>query len=122
MRDARAAPLKLGWIAELFSAFGPVSVRRMFSGAGIFCEGRMIAIAVDGVVYLKADTRTIPDFEREGLGPFAYRTRNGTRTLGSYWRIPDRLYDDPDALAVWATQAMRAARRSERLPRASRVR
>jgi DNA transformation protein and related proteins len=59
-------------IVELFAAFGPVTVRRMFGGAGIYAEGAMFAIVADGMIYLKADGRTIPDFEREGLKPFTY--------------------------------------------------
>ena len=31
-------------IRELFAEFGPVDVRRMFGGAGVFVEGRMIAL------------------------------------------------------------------------------
>jgi DNA transformation protein len=30
----------------------------------------------------------------------------------SYRRMPDRLYDDPDELAVWARAAVEAAQRS----------
>jgi DNA transformation protein len=70
-----------------------------------------------GVIFLKADDHTVPQFEREGLGPFSYRTKNGTRTLNSYWRMPERLYDDPDELADWARQAMEAARRTSAKPR-----
>jgi DNA transformation protein and related proteins len=99
-------------IAELFSGFGPVTVRRMFSGAGVFADGLMIALAVKGVIFLKADARTIPQFEREGLSPFSYKTKDGTRTLNSYWRMPERLYDEPDELAGWAGAAMEAARRA----------
>ena len=100
-------------IAELFAAFGVVSVRRMFSGAGIFADGLMIGLVVRGVIFLKADAQSIPAFENEGLGPFSYRTKEGTRSLMSYWRMPERLYDDPEELAVWARQAMGAARRSD---------
>src|SRR6185295_5622799 len=100
-------------IAELFSGFGPVTVRRMFSGAGVFADGLMIALVVDGVIFLKADASTIAGFEREGLRPFSYKTKDGTRTLHSYWRMPERLYDEPDELADWARQAMAAARRSD---------
>jgi DNA transformation protein len=32
----------------------------------------------------------------------------------SYWRAPDRLYDDPDELARWARDALAAAHRSAR--------
>jgi DNA transformation protein len=34
-----------------------------------------------------------------------------------YWRMPDRLYDDPDELARWAQAALAAARRVPRKPR-----
>jgi DNA transformation protein len=100
-------------IKDLFAEFGPVTVRRMFSGAGIFAEGLMIAIVVDGAIFLKADDRTIPQFEREGLKPFSYRTRHGERSIHSFWRIPDRLYDDPEELSKWANEAMGAARRGD---------
>ena len=99
-------------LAELFSVYGPVNVRRMFGGAGVFADGLMIALVVEGVIFLKADERTIPDFEREGLRPFSYETKAGTRTLTSYWRMPERLYDDPEELAAWARRALESARRS----------
>ena len=98
------------YIAELFAAFGPVSVRRMFGGAGIFCDGLMIGLVHEGAIYLKADAATIPDFEREGLAPFSYATKTGRHTLTSYWRMPERLYDDPEELAGWAKVALAAAR------------
>ncbi len=53
-------------------------------------------------IYLKADDSTIPRFEREGLEPFTYTAKTGRRALMSYWRMPERLYDDPDELARWA--------------------
>ena len=97
-------------IVEMFAGFGRV-VRRMFSGAGIFADGLMIGIVSKGVVYLKADDTTRLDFEREGLGPFRYRTRDGERALMSYWRMPERLYDDPEELSRWAQAALACARR-----------
>jgi DNA transformation protein len=100
------------YIAELFAAFGPVKVRRMFGGAGLFADGLMIGLVGNGVIYLKADEHTIPAFERESLGPFTYETKSGTHTLASYWRMPERLYDDPDELARWAKQALDVARRT----------
>ena len=97
-------------IVELFSVFGPVSVRRMFSGAGIYADATMFALVVDGVIYLKAGDSNLAMFEREGLAPFTYSRRQGERAVMSYRRIPDRLYDDPDELAVWARAALAAAR------------
>jgi DNA transformation protein and related proteins len=111
-------------IGELFSAYGPVVVRRMFGGAGIFADGTMFALLHDGVIYLKADERTTQAFEREGLGPFTYMRRGERASLSSYRRMPDRLYDDPDELAVWARAALVAARsgRKPKRQRGARVR
>src|SRR3954454_8741951 len=91
----------------------------MFSGAGVFSDGLMIALVVDDVIYLKADDSFIPLFEREGQAPFSYRTRDGKRTLNSYWRMPERLYDEPDELAEWARLALAAARRAA--PRGGKI-
>ena len=102
----------LDYLTELFSAFGPVKVRRMFGGAGLFVDGLMIGLVDDGTIYLKADEQTVPAFAREDLKPFSYKTKTGTHTLTSYWRMPERLYDDPDELARWATQALEVARRT----------
>jgi DNA transformation protein and related proteins len=99
-------------IGELFREFGPVDVRRMFGGVGVFVEGLMIAIVTrEDAVYLKADDTTIPAFEQEALKPFSYPTKAGKHTLTSYWRMPDRLYDDPEELARWARTAHAAAQR-----------
>jgi hypothetical protein len=65
------------FIIDLFAGFGPVTVRRMFSGAGVFADSLMIALVVDSVIYLKADDSFIPLFQREGETPFSYKTRNG---------------------------------------------
>jgi DNA transformation protein len=102
----------LDHIAEMFSGFGPVAVRRMFGGAGIYTDGVMFALVADGVIYLKADARNAPDFDREGLPPFTYTTKAGRRGVMSYRRMPDRLYDEPEELAAWARAALAAARRS----------
>ena len=99
-------------VRELFREFGPVAVRRMFGGQGIFVDGLMIALISADVIYLKADAETIAAFESEGLAPFSYPTKGGERTLDSYWRIPDRLYDDSEELARWARVAHAAALRS----------
>ncbi len=98
-------------VRELFCAFGPVEVRRMFGGAGIYADGTMFALVSDGVIYLKADEHNTPAFEREGLGPFTYMRKDGQRASMSYRRMPDRLYDDPDELATWARAALAAAGR-----------
>jgi DNA transformation protein len=100
-------------IRELFSAFGPVEVRRLFGGAGIYADGTMLGLVHEGVIYLKVDADNAAAFEREQLEPFSYSRRGERASLSSYRRMPDRLYDDPDELATWARAALAAAQRGK---------
>jgi len=86
----------------------------MFGGAGLYADGVMFGLVSDGLIHLKADAATVPRFEAEGCRPFEYGTKNGRRAIMSYWQLPDRLYDEPDALAQWARQALAVARRADK--------
>jgi len=99
----------LDFIVEQMAGFGPVNVRRMFGGAGIFRDGVMFALVAGEVLYLKADDVTKARFEAEGLGPFTYATRRESRTVMSYWRAPERCLDDPDEMTDWCRAAMAVA-------------
>ncbi len=99
-------------IAELFADFAPVRVRRMFGGFGIYRDDLMFALVADDLIYLKADAESQPAFEREGCGPFVYAAKDGRKTVMSYWRMPERLYDDPAELGSWARAAHGAALRA----------
>jgi DNA transformation protein and related proteins len=94
---------------ELFSAFGAVDVRRMFSGFGIYADDVCFALYLRGEFYLKADETTIPRFLAEGSEHFSYSTRAKTVSVKSWWRMPIRLYDEPEELADWARQAVAVA-------------
>ena len=62
-------------IRELFSAFGKVTVRRIFSGAGLFAEGVMFTLRIRDDIFLKANAETIPSLQSEGSRPFSYETK-----------------------------------------------
>src|SRR5450432_2183560 len=100
------------FLIDLFSDFGPVTVRRMFSGYGISADGTNFALALRAGLYFRADQETIPQFEAEGSTPFQYQTRAKTVTVNSYWQLPARLFDDPEELSGWARAALAAAQRA----------
>jgi DNA transformation protein and related proteins len=100
------------FLIDLFAGFGPVTLRRMFSGFGISADGTNFAMALRSGLYLRADDQTIPRFETEGSKPFQYQTRAKTVTVGSYWQLPERLYDDPEELTDWARAALAVAQRA----------
>jgi DNA transformation protein and related proteins len=100
------------FLTDLFSDFGPVTIRPMFSGFGISADGINFAMALRAGLYFRADDQTIPQFEAEGSKPFQYQTKAKTVTVGSYWQLPARLFDDPEELAGWARAALAAAQRA----------
>jgi DNA transformation protein and related proteins len=100
------------FLLDLFSDFGPVAIRRMFSGFGISADGINFALALRAGLYFRADELTIPQFEAEGSKPFQYSTRTKTVTVSSYWQLPARLFDEPEELTEWARAALAAAQRA----------
>ncbi len=102
------------FLAELFSDFGPVTLRRMFSGFGISADGTNFALALRAGLYFRADEETIPQFQAEGSKPFQYQQRSTAKvvTVNSYWELPARLFDDQEELAGWARAALAAAQRA----------
>jgi DNA transformation protein and related proteins len=111
------------FLIDLFAGFGPVAIRRMFSGFGISADGINFALALRGGLYLRADEQTIARFEAEGSKPFSYQTRAKTVTVASYWTLPERLYDDPDEMTDWARASLAAAQRAalRKRPKAKKV-
>jgi DNA transformation protein len=98
------------FLIDLFADFGPVTIRRMFSGYGISADGTNFALALRAGLYFRADETTIPLFEAEGSQPFSYQTSTKTVVVNSYWQLPARLFDDPEELSDWARAALASAR------------
>jgi DNA transformation protein and related proteins len=100
------------FLIDLFADFGPVTIRRMFSGYGISAGGTNFALYLRAGLYFRADEQTIPRYEAEGAKPFRYQTRAKTVTVNSYWELPARLLEDSEELAEWARAAVGAAQRA----------
>ncbi|AGK58737.1 hypothetical protein HYPDE_35328 [Hyphomicrobium denitrificans 1NES1] len=97
-------------LKDALTRLGTVSGRGMFGGVGVYFDGIFFAIIDDGVIYFRTSDATRLDFEAERSRPFTYITKKGPSQLGSYWRVPERLLDDPDELRDWAKGAIAAAR------------
>jgi len=96
------------YLLDELEPLGQVSLRRMFSGQGLFLDGRMIGILIEDVLYLKVDTRNRADFKAAGSEPFVYE-RMGREVAHSFWRLPDEIIEDGDALRAWALKSKAAS-------------
>lgn len=102
-------------IRDLFSGLGPVTVRRMFGGKGIYRDGLIFALEVGGEILLKADKESAPAFQEAGSRQWIYSGRPGRKpTHMPYWSIPEEALDDPDCMAPWAQRAYEAALRAQK--------
>jgi DNA transformation protein and related proteins len=98
-------------IRDLLAALGPVRIRRMFGGQGVWRDDLMFALEAGGELFLKADAETAPAFAAAGSRQFTYM-KEGRATAMGYWRLPDAALDDPDEAARWGRLALEAARRA----------
>jgi DNA transformation protein len=99
------------FLRDQLAPLGRITVRRMFGKTGVFCDGFMFGMVRDNTLYFRVDDDNRADFkEAESFPPLNYEKKGGTIEL-SFWRAPERLFDEPDELVTWARAALAAARR-----------
>ena len=110
------------FLREQLAPLGRVTMRRMFGKTGVFCDGVMLGMVTANTLYFRVDDHNRAAFkEAEAFPPLNYQKKGSTIDL-SFWRVPERLFDEPDELVTWAQAALAAARRvaAKRAPTAPR--
>ena len=102
----------LEFLQDLLRGLGRITTRRMFSGAGLYCDGVIFALILRDTLYFKVDDGNRRAYEAEGLQPFTYEAKGKTVRVGAYWQLPERLFDEPDEMLDWARAALAAGRRA----------
>jgi DNA transformation protein len=107
-------------IEDMFSALGPVTIKPMFGGKGIYHNGNIIAVEFQGDILLKADTTTAPAFKAAGATQWAYEGKAGKPVNMPYWSIPADAFDDSGIMARWVKLAYEAALRAVKVKKTKR--
>jgi DNA transformation protein len=110
------------FLREQLAPLGHITLRRMFGKSGVFCDGVMLGMVTENTLYFRVDDENQATFkEAESAPPLNYKKRGTTIDL-SFWRVPERLFDEPDEFLTWARAALAAARRvaAKREPAAPR--
>jgi DNA transformation protein and related proteins len=102
----------LDFLHDQLHGLGHITTRRMFSGAAIYCDGVVFALVLRDVLHFKVDDGNRGAYQAEGLEPFIYQSRGKPVRMEAYRRVPERLFDDPDEMLVWARAALAAGRRT----------
>jgi DNA transformation protein len=99
------------FLREQLAPLGHVTLRRMFGKTGVFCDGLMLGIVTEDTLYFRVEDHNRAEFgEAASFPPINYKKKGETIDL-SFWRAPERLFDEPDELVTWARIAVEAARR-----------
>ena len=99
-------------LSDLFRGVGPVTVRRMFGGAGLYLDDACFALVVDGQIMMRGDETLGPAYEDAGSEKWIYDTAKRGSVAMPYWQLPDSAMDDPDEAAAWARRSLEPARRA----------
>ena len=99
------------FLREQLAALGRITMRRMFGKTGMFCNRLMLWMVRDNTLYFRVDDDNRAAFkEAQSFPPLNYEKKGSAIDL-SFWRAPERLFDDADDLVTWARAALAAARR-----------
>ena len=99
------------FLREQLAPLGRVTMRRMFGKTGVFSDGLMFGMVTNDTLYFRVDDHNRAAFkEAASFPPLSYEKKGCTIDL-SFWRAPERLFDEPDELVTWARAALAAARR-----------
>ena len=94
-------------VVDLLSPLGPVEVRKLFGGHGLYRRGLMFGLLDDDEVFFKTDDENRPRFVSAGCRMWQYPGADQT----SYYRPPDEAHEDPEAMLPWATLGLAASLR-----------
>ncbi|MGY3694041.1 DNA transformation protein [Bradyrhizobium sp. USDA 3240] len=99
------------FLREQLAPLGRITLRRMFGKTGVFCDGVMLGMVTDNTLYVRVDDQNRETFKEAAASPPLNYAKQGATIDLAFWRVPERLFDEPDELVVWAQAALAAARR-----------
>ncbi len=101
------------FVADILEGLGPVRIKNMFGGSGVYYGDLMFGLIASETLYFKVDDQNRADFEAEDMEPFHYEPPSGKKIAMSFWEIPPHLFDESDELAQWARKSVEAAHRAK---------
>jgi DNA transformation protein len=99
------------FLIEQLAPLGRITLRRMFGKTGLFYDGVMFGMVLEDTLFLRVDAHNRATFQEAAAHPpLNYRKGGATIDL-AFWRVPERLLDEPEELVSWARAALAAAAR-----------
>ncbi len=101
----------LEYVLDQFSAWGGITVRKMFGGAGLYRDGKMFGLVADDVVYMKVDETSRGKYEAAGSAPF--KPFPDRPTMLSFFELPPEIFENREELIEWAEESLAIQKRGK---------
>lgn len=88
------------------SKIGPVSVKDMFGGVGIYFEGYFLAVIVEDVLYFKTDETNVTDYKNADM--------KNWEISKAYYEVPKNVFENIEELKVWVDKSVGVVERRKR--------
>jgi DNA transformation protein len=110
----------LQYVLDQLATLDNVSSRRMFGGAGLYCDELFFGLISDDTLYLRVDDSNRADYSARGAAPFRPYADRPELSM-SYFEAPADVLEDTRQLVEWARRSVAVAQRAPR-PRSVRAR
>ena len=98
-------------LREQLAPLGAITLRRMFGKTGVFCDGVMLGMMRENTLYLRVDDGNREFFKEAARYPPLNYEKGGQAIDLAFWKVPERLWDEPAEFLEWAVSALSAATR-----------
>ena len=99
------------FLRDQLAPLGHITTRRMFGKTGVFCQGVMLGMVTENILYFRVDSLNKATFKEAESFPSLNYVKKGSTIDLSFWRVPDRLLDEREEFVAWARSALAAAHR-----------
>ena len=98
----------LDYVLDQLSGLGGVTSRRMFGGAGLYCDEFFFALVDNDTLYLRVDDSNRADFTTRSMGQFRPYPESPQLST-TYYETPADVLEDAAELVAWARRSVAAA-------------
>jgi len=98
----------LDYVLGQLGGLSRVSSRRMFGGAGLYCDELFFGLVFGDTLYLRVDDRNRADYASRGMTRFRPYPNRPLLSM-TYYEVPAEVLEDADQLAIWARRSLDAA-------------
>ena len=92
---------------DLLGGLDGIASKPMFSGWGIFKNGKIFALINESELFLKGNEKTRKLFESGGGAQFEYEKKSYPKPVKlPYWSVPEEILENRELLSEWVRVAI----------------